>query len=200
MEKLEVLKKLYEKKGEASDEMTKERLDNICNLIEVLSEEDIKAIPEIETYLNGSVSRLDSDILKTIMNKAISKKTNTILTQSNGKTRKWMWIFLVPIILLAIVTIPFAIVHFILGDGFCYGRGNDIATLLGTLDFSIGAIGFVLERRDDMKKKELQSAGQVARETGEVEKFTSFIIKNCGNKSIKQKNKYGDNVAGDKHC
>ncbi len=71
----------------------------------------------------------------------------------NKRTKRCLTGFLVVIGLLALAAVPFALLNFFLGESFCWGRGDDIASLIGILDFAIGAMGFIWERTDDMKKK-----------------------------------------------
>ena len=209
MSKQQILEKLYEKKGEETDSLNKERIDNICNILHIMPDIDIlKEIPEIENYINGTSSKLSND-LETILNKlkcCISSNTYSIANNAieimNKNTRFFLNIFLAVIAVLAIVAVVFTVLNLIYGQEFLNGWGDKIAGALGTLDFTLGAIGFIIERKDDMKKREIHIAAQEAKESGSSEKFANMLIKNITknsyNSSVKVGKVGGDVVQGDK--
>ncbi len=177
-----ILNKLYVRKVEETDETKKEQIDHICSLLEALPDFDVaKNIPEIERYLSDSVSRLDGDILKVIIDKLkekISEVEHTTIETMNKTKRLVLNCFLSIIGILAACALVFTVLNFVYGENYCDGLFGKIASAFGTLDFSIGAVGFIWERKEDLKKSELQSAARAARETGQTEKFTLIINKN----------------------
>ena len=187
-----------------------ERLDNILNMVNVLNAlTDIKIeqkVPELVHYLNGTSSRLSDDLdtarnkLKALADKyAAAEESNKIQTM-NKRTRFWLIAFLVVIVVLALVALVFTVLNLVYGEEYLNGWCGKIANALGTLDFALGALGFVLERIDDMKKKEIRSAAQKGKETGDYGQFVNVAIRGSFNKTVKIDKVEGDYVAGDKHC
>lgn len=183
--KEEILYRLYENKGETPDAVRKQQLDNICNMIGVLPEFDIyKEVPQIKLYLENSDSCTDGDILQIIIDKLkpmlgkhASAVEGNVIEQMNKKTRKLLIAFLVLISIFAIAAVIFAVLH-LACEGFLYGWGDKIASAFGTFDFALGALGFILERMDDLKKREFQSVARYAKETGDTSKFANMVINN----------------------
>lgn len=206
----EILEKLHEKLGGAISDLEKERLGRICDMLHLMPSANFeKEFPEIVTYLNGASTRLVND-LDAILNRLkewISKNSasverNTILTM-NKRKRGWLIGFLVVIAIFAVVAVLFTILNLVYDDKFLNGWGEKIASALGTLDFALGALGFILERIDDMKKQEFCNVRQVAKETGDYDKFAdmalNLTIKNSFNKTVKIGKIKGDYVSGDKY-
>ena len=187
MTKQDILGKLYEKKGAEQDPTQKEQIDNICNIIRLMPEEEIeKTAPEIKSFISDRFSpNIDYNILDTILKKLkdwISHHPDTaecyVLDSMNKRSKRILTIFLAFIGVLAIIAIPFALLNFFMGENFCGGRGDDIANILGTLDFALGAWGFIWERKDDMKKKEIRNASKRIKETGDSKQFINKCIEN----------------------
>lgn len=198
MSKQDILEGLSEKKGAEQDNTRKVQIDHICDIIRIMPESEIeKTAPEINRYIKDDISRTDYNILDVILNNLkdwIRRHPNVtegyVLDSMNKRSRRILKIFLAIIGTLAILAIPFAILNCVMGENFCWGYGDDVAGILGTLDFALGAWGFIWERLDDMKKKEVRTASKGVEETGEVDKF----IKICKDNSVRQFNIFGKNI------
>lgn len=191
----EIINKLYEKKREAKDSTIKERLDNICNLLKTMPYFDIaEKIPEIDIYLNDKVSLLDGDILKTILDKLkeqISAVESDNIDSINKHKRRLLNIFLIIVAAFAAGALVFTVLNLIYGESYLNGWFGRIAGAFGTLDFALGALGFILERKEDLKKGELQNAAQTARVTYDAKEFKSVVNSFNNNKISIKCNKRG---------
>lgn len=93
----------------------------------------------------------------------------------NATTKVFLNIFLAIIAVFAISAVIFMILHFCLGDKFLGGRGDDVAEAFGVLDFALGALGFIVERKDDMSKRAKLGKMENAIEAGDTERFASIV-------------------------
>ena len=191
MTKQEILIKFSEKKGEAkekNDSLTCEKLGRICSLIDFIDDESIEEdVPAIHTYLETS-SALNNGLLDGIieeLEKKIKRESPKIerhvIETMNMKTKKIMWIFLAVISLFAVAAVGLTVLNLALPKTFTEGWGAKLAGAFGTFDFALGALGFVLERRDDMKKREIHSAVKEVNLSSDTQEFISIIYKNCRN-------------------
>ncbi len=202
-ETVKILEKLHEKKG-TETETNKAKIENICSLLHALPDFDVsKEIPEIYRYLNDSQSELESNILDTILTKLnrkvennISGVENNVIERMNKTTRSWLNVFLTLIAAFALAAVVFTVLNLVYGEEFLNGWCGKIASAFGTLDFALGALGFILERKDDMKKRDVQYAAQYAKETGDAKKFINIVKSFNTRRNIG--NVKGDYVEGDK--
>lgn len=175
----EIIKNFYIKYGEEKDLINKKELNSICFMINLLGDEFdiIKEIPEIEAYLSNHDSKLTNYLkiinekLMDIISKNLAVTERKVIKKMNQKTHRVLVFILVIILLIALVAIPFSILNLIYGDKFLNGYGDGIATMLGILDFSLGAFGFVIERFDDMKKNQIHFEAKNAKSTGNADEF-----------------------------
>lgn len=95
----------------------------------------------------------------------------------NKKTKAVMIIFISFIIALAVLAVVFTVLNIVYGDNYLYGKADAVAELIGTVDFVLGATGFVWERFDDMKKVAVVSEIDGAIQTNDRERFVKVINK-----------------------
>lgn len=108
------------------------------------------------------------------------------------KTQIGMYFFLGIIGLLAVCAIIFLVLHFVIKDGWLGEHGDEIAEAFGTLDFSLGALGFIWERVSDMKKRKVQRRLDAAIESGDTGKFVSATRQVNVRRKIKINQRAGD--------
>lgn len=212
MDKQEVLDKLGERIGEVSGE-DKKKLEWVNSIVRFFPESEFTRLPKLTSYLEHNSSRTDSETISAIkieVENAVRHNSRSIESNAieymNKKTKVVMTIFLVIIGLLAVAALVLTGISLGYGEDFWNGWCGKLASAFGTLDFALGALGFILERIDDMKKKQIRSAGEVAKETGDYDKFANTVIRNSLNVSIKNSfntlvkigKMNGDYVEGDK--
>ena len=204
-----ILEELFKRMGKASDKEA-EQLDNICNMLHLIQGVNYeKQFPQLVSYLKEPQSRLSpglKDIIEDLKN-WISKNTasveNTVVQSMNRKTKALLVVFLVIISAFALVALVFTVLNLIYGERFLNGWGDKIAGALGTLDFALGALGFILERIDDLKKKDFHNTAELAKESGDFKEFTDKALLNIKivksfNRTVKIGKIGGDRIEGDK--
>ncbi len=203
MSNQEILDKLHVRKGEATakkDFLSVAQIDNVCDMLSLLPEgvDFAKEFPTLERYANTSeesekseVSSTEKEsILTTIIDlvraflkknraEVVAETEQTVLKSMNKHTKNLLVGFLVGIGIIAVAAVVFTVLNLVYGEEFLNGWGGKIASALGTLDFALGALGFILERIDDMKKREVQSAVKVAGEKGDFKALHGIVITNC---------------------
>lgn len=127
-----------------------------------------KILTEIQSYIISYRAKID-------------EQEQDLYDTLDNRSHKGLIAFLMVIIILAFVAIGCTIAHIALGnERFTYG--DSIAEAIGTLDFVLGAIGFVWERRDDIKKKttkrKVHKAAEKAKETGDIKEFINIVNSN----------------------
>lgn len=182
MEKYEVLDELKKRIGEVNEE-DKKKLQWVYSVVQLFSESEILKLDKLMAYLKSNVSRLDSTIIAGVeqeVKNAVSKNSRSIesevIEQMNKRTKTVMVIFLIVIGLFAVAALVLTVLNLAYAEEFINGWGGKLATAFGTFDFALGALGFILERIDDMKKTEIRSAREEVIETGDLEKFANKTI------------------------
>ena len=116
--------------------------------------------------------------------------SNVTIEYMDRKTRIVMYLLLGVIGVLAVGAIVFLILHFVIKEGWLCKYGNAIAEAFGTLDFSLGALGFIWERVSDMKKRKVQRRLDTAIESGDTKRVVNEI-KDSRRSKIKIKQRAG---------
>ncbi len=188
MTKRELLEKICEKKGAETEELCKARLDNVCDVVRMMPENEIlKEAPEIERYLNESESHLDGDILETIINKlrawvkrqeqknVVQIVGNEWLCEQCGKTHITSAFFIVVFALLAVAVFVFSIL-----DNLEVFTTRGLASgICGSIDFLCGVGFFIYEWISDKKVKTMYDYMRDI--TGIVYYKSKFNVKGNGN-------------------
>lgn len=177
---------LYQKLGrlQGEDKVYADKIDNIFDILNVMPEDvDFENFSSVNYFLKCDfTSRLDElgqhiDNMLGELREWVSKNTvkseGYVMNALNRRTRIILFSFLAVIIVLALAAIACTIAHAILGDAF--SEGDTIAEIIGTSDFVIGVIGFVVERFDDLGKREVRAEAEKVKAGESPDEF----IKKC---------------------
>lgn len=158
---------LYKKLGQLQGEKKEyeDKINNIFDILNIVPEDvELDQLPSVQHFLENNVpSRLDNterqlnDMLADLrewISKNTVKAEGYVMQVLNKRTKIILFGFLTAIILLALAAIACTISHAILGEAF--PEGDTIAEIIGTSDFVLGVIGFVVERFDDIGKREVR--------------------------------------------
>lgn len=188
MTKLEILERLYVKKGEESNEIHKVQINNICDIVYLMQESDlIREVPELITYVSNGLSRLDGDIFETILNKLrawvrrqgqIREVTSVGDDWLGGQHHKN---FIVSVLFVTVFAIFAAIVFVfsILDNCGILNTSGLVSGICGSLDFLFGVSFFIYEWINDKKVKTMYN--EMSEITGIVYYESKFKIKGNGN-------------------
>lgn len=169
------------------------KIDNIesVDIIATIKDSDFTISALNQDFMQETLALLDKMYIQlrcwlkqpSLLRESETKHIETM----NNHTRKILRIALVIIIILAIAAFVCMILKWIYKN--CELL-DDLAETFGLLDFCVGAIAFVSERREDMKKKEFKKKMSNVIETENLDEFvklTKEINKTYGNNSPIQK-------------
>lgn len=180
-EKNELYVKLGKLKGQG---VCGDKIDNIVDILNIIpGDAELKEISGIKSFLReDNPSRLDDperqldNMLKDLrewVSKNVGSAEGYVMQTLNKRTRVILFGFLTAIIVLALAAIACTIAHTVLGEAF--PAGDKIAEIIGTSDFVLGVIGFVVERFDDLGKREVRMEAEKVKEGASPDK----LVKKC---------------------
>ena len=180
----------YKKLGAMEKKGSKEKVSNICDLLKIIpGDYDLSRFQSVRYILSLSPkqdSRLDlsedeqlqnviDDLRKWVGEHHVTAESCAV-EYMNRRTKSVLVVFLVVIIAAALAAIACTVAHIMLGDA-GFPMGNTIAEVIGTCDFALGVLAFVIERFDDMDKKEIRLESQKVSEGGEPKKFVDKCVR-----------------------